>query len=458
MSLRQTTASAEHLALDISKTTTDPFGAFWHQKTLAPTLLSRIDPYMATYEKTPLYGCTMGVKDLFMVQGTPTTAGSRMLSDFIAPYTSTVIQTLMDKGAFFTGKTSMDEFAMGSFSNTSSFGRTLCPWDTQRSAGGSSGGSAAAVAGGLVDFAVGSDTGGSVRQPASFCGIVGFKPTYGALSRYGMIPYASSLDQAGFLTKTVDDVRYLLEVGVAEHRDVRDPTSIDVGPYEIYEKTHHTIGYLPHLLETLPTAIAAEYQRVLDGWSSQGVTLVPVEIPLLDHAADIYYIIACSEASSNLARYQGVYYGKKIQESSGDYFEDVSLVRSTYFGTEVQRRILLGSFMQSSEQKDVLFARARQLRKALSSEIEYALSHCDFLMLPTVPMVAPRWDDIEHMTPHEIYLSDYLTVGFSLAGVPAISVPLGSIEGAPLGMQCVGSRFKDYQLVEDVYTITKGLV
>jgi aspartyl-tRNA(Asn)/glutamyl-tRNA(Gln) amidotransferase subunit A len=353
-----------------------------------------------------------------------------------------------------SGKLAMDEFAMGSFTKTSYLGKTSIPGHPDRSAGGSSGGSAAAVAAGIVDFSLGSDTGGSVRLPASFCGVVGYKPSYGAFSRFGMIPYASSLDQAGFFTKTMEDLQTVIGSQLS-FKDKQDMTSVGLGHYEHSGKKITRVGYLKNILDSkdIQPEVAQAYAETLREIAATGVVLVPVDIDLMDQAAQIYYIIACSEASSNLARYQGVYFGEKLsKEPLGDSFADtISSYRSKFFGDEVQRRIMLGSFILSAENFTVMYEKSWNMRKALTKSIQTVLDDVDTIVLPVSPTVAPKWDDIDKMTPAQVYYSDYMTVPFSLAGVPALSVPWKKTQdGLNIGMQFVGKKFKDYELIDSV--------
>lgn len=442
----------------LKKVTEDTTGACWDKEKVMKYSQSQFDELQKLNkqqkESMPLFGLSVGLKDLFAVDGLRTTAGSRILEDFITPYDSHVWSTLKQKGSLLGGKLAMDEFAMGSFTNTSAFGKVSIPGFPDRSAGGSSGGSGAAMAGGLFDFTVGSDTGGSVRLPASFCSVVGYKPSYGAFSRYGMISYASSLDQAGFFTKDLEDLSYLLESGVSE-KDKRDTTSIGLGSYSVVDKKSYSVAYFPEILEKegVQESVKKAYQKTLDELKSKGIELKAISIPLMEKAAQIYYIIACSEASSNLARYQGVYFGKKLvdEKFSGSFWEQTAQLRSKYFGLEVQKRIMLGSFMLSSENFGTMFEKSKMLRKKLTEELMEVLDEVDSILLPVSPMVAPKWEDIEKMTTAEIYMSDFMTVPFSLAGLPALSTPEHKDEqGLGIGMQWIGKKYKDYQLVHDV--------
>jgi len=434
----------------------DQSGAFWHQSEVFSRMEqdSDIKDQQDKSMSEPLSGIAVGIKDLFCVKGLTTTAGSKILEDFVSPYDSTVWETLQSKGAFIGGKLAMDEFAMGSFTNTSFLGKTSIPGQLDRSAGGSSGGSAAAVASGIVDFSIGSDTGGSVRQPASFCGVVGFKPSYGAFSRFGMIPYASSLDQAGFLTKSLDDLSFLIEQNLAK-KDSRDMTCVGLGDYHKSSKTIMSVGYFKDILESnaIQPEVAEAYRLTLQQFKEAGIKLVPVKLDFMEQAAQIYYIIACSEASSNLARYQGIYFGKKLTEQPlhDSFAETVAHYRSKFFGEEVQRRIMLGSFILSAENFSTMYEKSWNMRKALTASIQKTLKEVDTIVLPVSPTVAPKWEEIDTMTPAQIYYSDYMTVPFSLAGVPAISLPWHKTsDGLNIGMQFVGQKFKDYELIDSL--------
>lgn len=452
------------LNIMLDKIEQDNTGSCWDKKNVYSFTMKEFQRLkkLSTKEKLemPLFGLTVGLKDLFAVEGLRTTAGSKILKDFITPYDSHVWETLKNKGCLLGGKLAMDEFAMGSFSNTSSFGKVSVPNMPDRSAGGSSGGSGAAMAGELFDFTVGSDTGGSVRLPASFCSVVGYKPSYGAFSRYGMISYASSLDQAGFFTKYLSDLQYLLESEIAI-KDKRDTTCVGLLNYNVINKSEFTVAYFPELLdkEGIDVNVQKAYRMTLDILQEKGVKIKEIDMSLMNNAAQIYYIIACSEASSNLARYQGIYYGKKLidEKFEGSFWEQTAQLRSKYFGTEVQKRIMLGSFMLSSENFGILFEKAKSLRKKITQDLNKILSEVDCIVLPVSPMVAPKWSEINKMTSAQIYMSDFMTVPFSLAGLPAISTPdYKTMDGLGMGVQWVGKKYGDYQLLVDIQKI-KGL-
>lgn len=463
----------EHIESDItdsleqlkSKIKLDDSGSCWHKDEVYQAIDSqiKIEKNKTAEDKIaqPLSGLTIGVKDLFCIKGMTTTAGSRILEDFKSPYDSIVWSRLKDKGCILSVKCSMDEFAMGSFSNTSFLGRTSIPGKPDYSAGGSSGGSASSILAGLCDFSIGSDTGGSVRQPASFCGLVGYKPSYGAFSRFGMISYASSLDQAGFFTKTVEDLQYLISSQIA-HRDLHDMSCVGLGSYKRTAKKIKKVGYFKEILEHsgIDDSVKIAYKKTLDDLVGAGVELSPVKIEYMDKAAEIYYIIACSEASSNLSRYQGVYFGKKLidEEKFDTYAETISHYRSKYLGIEVQKRIMLGSFILSAENFTAMYIKAKLMREALKSSLEKSLSMVDTIVLPVSPTVALKWTEIETMTSAQIYMADFMTVPFSLAGVPAISLPWQKDENdMDIGMQFIGKQFSDYELIDSLLLLEKTI-
>jgi len=373
----------------------------------------------------PLTGVPVAIKDNICTRGMPTTCGSRMLETFQPPHDASVVGRLLDAGAVLFGKTNCDEFGMGSSTENSAFGPSHNPFGLDRTPGGSSGGSAAAVAAGLVPLALGSDTGGSIRQPAAFCGIVGLKPTYGLVSRYGLVAFASSLDQVGPLGRTVSDTALLLRV-VAGH-DARDATSSVRSPPELPADP-------PKSLRGIRAVGAVQH-----GLSARGAEVVEVSMPLTRHAIAVYYLLAPCEASSNLARYDGVRYGLR---GDGDGIEAMfAKGRGEGFGTEVKRRILLGTFALSGGYHDEYYLRAQKARAALRREMENVLGNVDVLLTPTTPTVAFRLGE-KLEDPLDMYRSDVLTVTANLCGIPAISLPCGhTSEGLPIGMQLLGARF-----------------
>lgn len=445
----------------LKKVMSDNTGAVWF-KDEASNLINKQYEELLLKDKSklPFYGLSIGLKDLFCVNGVRTTAGSKILHNFISPYDSDAWKIFKDKGSLLGCKLSMDEFAMGSFTNTSYLGRTHVPGHEDRSAGGSSGGSAVAVANDIVDFSLGSDTGGSVRLPASFCSVVGYKPTYGAFSRRGMISYASSLDQAGIFTKKIEDLSYLSDFDIFQKSN-KDMTSKEMFKhYVIKNKKDLNIAYMPSIFDSegVSEDVKKAYSDCIKSLKYKGITVTDIEVELMNYAAQIYYIIACSEASSNLARYQGVYFGEKLIDNNykGSYWEQVSQYRSEYFGKEVQKRIMLGSFILSAENFTAMYQKADTLRKMLTHKLNELLETYDMLVLPVSPTVAPKWNDIEKMTTAEVYMSDYMTVPFSLAGMPSISMPLyKDINGLGIGMQFIGKQKYDLTLIKTLENLYK---
>lgn len=395
-------------------------------------------------------GKHVAVKDLFCTRGERITAGSKILENFVPPYESTVTQNLITSGGIPFGKTNMDEFAMGSTTENSFFGPTINPVAkklglSDRVPGGSSGGSAAAVAAGYCDYALGSDTGGSIRQPASFCGIVGFKPSYGLCSRFGMVAYASSLDQAGAFAKDVDNCAQLMRVIAGP--DEKDSTSWR-GAYPEFSTRLAKDGQLklgiPVNMQKAAQTDATEevWNRIEELASKIDTQLVSVELPSLDYALPAYYVLALSEASSNLARYDGIRYTHRSEQAQ-DLQQLYKKSRAEGFGKEVQRRIMSGTFCISSGYYDAYFLRAAKTRALIAQDYKKAFDKVDLLVMPTTPSsafeIGRKMDD-----PTQLYLEDIFTVPVNLAGLPAISIPISTCkEGLPLGMQIVGPRFGD---------------
>ena len=400
-------------------------------------------------EARALEGLPIGVKDLFCTEGVASTAGSGILKGFVPPYESTVTAKLWAAGAVMLGKTNMDEFAMGSANVTSAYGPALNPWcrgdDRDLVPGGSSGGSAAATAARLCLAAIGTDTGGSIRQPASFCGVVGLKPTYGRCSRFGMIAFASSLDQAGPLTRGVRDAAIMLAI-MAGH-DARDSTSVDrpVGDYEASlggGVRGLRVGVpAAYRIEGMPPEIEALWQRGVSWLGDQGAEAREIDLPHTKYALPTYYIVAPAEASSNLARYDGVRYGLRVD---GDTVDDMyEQTRAAGFGTEVKRRVLIGTYVLSHGYFEAYYLKAQKLRTLIARDFRQAFEKVDVILTPTTPSAAfpigEKMDD-----PIAMYLNDILTVPASMAGLPAISVPAGlSGDGLPLGLQIIGRPFDE---------------
>jgi aspartyl-tRNA(Asn)/glutamyl-tRNA(Gln) amidotransferase subunit A len=406
----------------------------------------------------PLGGIPVAVKDIFCTQGVPTTAGSRILEGYRPPYTSTAVARLEAAGAATLAKTNMDEFAMGSSNENSAYGDVLNPWDHARVPGGSSGGSAAAVAAGLAPCALGTDTGGSIRQPAALCGIVGLKPTYGAVSRYGMIAFASSLDQCGPLTRDVADAALLIRE--LEGRDPRDSTSTGIpGGVSVPEEADLTgirFGVAPGFsdeAEGVEPDVAQLFRSTLDLIQANGGEIVDIDLPNAGHGLSAYYVIAPAEASANLARFDGVRYGLRVDgdEDLGQMYERT---RSQGFGAEVKRRIMLGTYALSSGYYDAYYGQAQRVRTKIAGDFRAAFETCDFVVTPTSPTVAFKRGE-RTQDPLAMYLSDFFTVPMSLAGIPAISIPagLGAASGLPVGFQIAGPAFSESRLLEAAQAI-----
>jgi aspartyl-tRNA(Asn)/glutamyl-tRNA(Gln) amidotransferase subunit A len=394
----------------------------------------------------PLAGVPVAVKDNLCTAGLTTTAGSRALADYVPPFDATVVSRLRAAGAIVIGKTNLDEFAMGSSTEHSAFGPSRNPWDPTRTPGGSSGGSAVAVASGMLTAALGSDTGGSVRQPAGFCGITGIKPTYGRVSRYGLIAFASSLDQVGTFGVTVADASLALEA-IAGH-DPRDATSADepIGAWTARldgDVRGLRVGVPARWLESgLAPDVAARFQEALAVLRARGARVADIDLPHAAHAIPVYYLVATAEASSNLARYDGVRYGTRA-EGAADLAEMYARTREHGFGPEVKRRIMLGTFVLSAGYHDQLYGKALQVRTLIARDYHTALTAVDAIATPTSPTTAfrlgERVDD-----PVQMYLADVFTAGAPLAGLPAVSVPCGfGADGLPVGLQLVGRRFDE---------------
>ena len=398
----------------------------------------------------PLAGVPIAVKDNMAVKGERTTCASRILENFVCPYDATVITKLREADAILVGKTNLDEFAMGSSCETSAFGPTKNPHDLERVPGGSSGGSAAAIAAGMVPLALGSDTGGSIRQPASYCGVVGLKPTYSRVSRYGLVAFASSLDQIGPMARNVEDVALLLNTiaGHDPHDSTSAPTevpdyteSLDVGPRGIklgIAKEYFGEGLNPEFRERIQAIIAA--------LTKEGAEVVEVSLPHMEHAIATYYLIATSEASSNLARYDGVKYGYRAAEPR-DLLDMYQRTRSEGFGAEVKRRILLGTYALSSGYYDAYYGKAQKVRTLIANDFRAAFEHVDAIITPTTPAPAFRIGEMIN-DPLEMYLQDVYTVSANLAAIPGISVPAGmTSENLPIGMQILGPQFGEQMVL-----------
>ncbi|HEY4274809.1 MAG TPA: Asp-tRNA(Asn)/Glu-tRNA(Gln) amidotransferase subunit GatA [Rhizomicrobium sp.] len=410
------------------------------------------DARLAKGEGGALEGLPLAIKDLFCTKDVKSTAGSRILSNFVPPYESTVTQNLWDAGAVLLGKTNLDEFAMGSSNETSAAGPVFNPWRAQGSntnlvPGGSSGGSAAAVAGDLCLAATGTDTGGSIRQPAAVTGTVGLKPTYGRCSRFGIVAFASSLDQAGPMTKTVRDAAILL--GSMASVDPKDSTSVDI-PVPNYEKLLEggikgfRVG-IPkeYRIDGVPADIGGLWDKGAEWLKAQGAEIVEVSLPHTKYALPTYYIVAPAEASSNLARYDGVRFGHRSHDGIRDITDLYEKSRAEGFGAEVQRRILIGTYVLSAGYYDAYYARAQKLRTLIKRDFDQAFERCDVLLTPATP--GPAFGVGEKTSdPVSMYLNDVFTVTVNLAGLPGLAVPAGLTDsGLPLGLQLIGKPFDE---------------
>ncbi len=406
-----------------------------------------------------LTGIPVAVKDNMCTKGVKTTCGSHILENFIPPYDATVVRKLKEAGAVVTGKTNLDEFAMGSSTETSHYGITRNPWDLERVPGGSSGGSAAAVATDECIAALGSDTGGSIRQPAAHCGVVGMKPTYGRVSRYGLVAFASSLDQIGPLTKDVEDCAIMMNA-IAGY-DANESTSVpenvpDYREFVSRDIEGWTIG-IPkeYFIEGIDPEVLSSIENAIKVMEACGATCREISLPHTEYCVAIYYIIAPSEASSNLARYDGVRYGFR-QIGGEDLLDMYKATRSTGFGAEVKRRIMIGTYALSSGYYDAYYKKASQVRMLLRNDFDEAFRNCDVILTPTTPTpaftIGEKMDD-----PLQMYLSDIFTLSTNLAGIPGIVVPCGyTTEGLPVGVQFMASHFEEGKLIQAASAFEKN--
>jgi aspartyl-tRNA(Asn)/glutamyl-tRNA(Gln) amidotransferase subunit A len=404
------------------------------------------DSKVKDYSASPLAGVPIAIKDVICIQGSTTTCGSRMLEKFVSPYDAAVTEKLKHAGAIFIGKTNMDEFAMGSSTENSAFMKTRNPWDLERVPGGSSGGSAAAVAAGLCAGALGTDTGGSIRQPASFCGVVGLKPTYGRVSRYGLVAFASSLDQIGPITKDVQDAAIILQA-IAGH-DCRDSTSVDLPVPDYTAALKEPMSGLrlgiprEYFIEGMAPEVAQAARGAISICRELGAQIVDISLPHTEYGIAAYYIIAPAEASSNLARYDGVKYGHRAQGAK-DLIDMYRKSRSEGFGAEVKRRIMLGTYVLSAGYYDAYYRKASQVRTLIRKDFLDAFEKCDAILAPVSPIAAFRLGE-KFDDPLQMYLSDVFTLPASLAGIPGISVPCGfTSENLPIGLQVLGPHFRE---------------
>ena len=408
-----------------------------------------------------LAGIPIGVKDLFCTEGLRTTAGSKALENYIAPYTATAVKKLEEAGAFIIGKCNNDEFAMGSTGKNSYFGAVKNPWNLKHCAGGSSSGSASAVAGGLCPASLGTDTGGSVRLPAHYCHLVGLKPSYGRVSRYGMIAYASSMDQAGTFTHTVEDSALLLDI--MSGFDSSDSTSAQLPPSHFQKNLKQNIKNkrivffdLEGFKDQIQPEVWQAFQNCLKLLKEKGCQLIEKKWPFLDHGLSVYYLISTSEASSNLSRYDGVRYGHQSQKSSTNIQDFYALNRTEAFGREVKRRILMGTFCLSAGYYEEYFHKACQARKLIKQAFDDLFSACDVILSPTAGSTAPLLSSEEE--PLQTYLNDRFTVFANLIGAPALSLPFSfSKDNLPIGVQLMGPTFSEQNILDVAFSLEKEL-
>jgi aspartyl-tRNA(Asn)/glutamyl-tRNA(Gln) amidotransferase subunit A len=424
------------------------------------TWLAEEPPSAAAASDGELGGVPLAVKDLFCTEGVPSQSGSRILEGYRPPYTATVVELLADAGAPLLGKTNQDEFAMGSSTENSAYGPTLNPWSHDKVPGGSSGGSAAAVAAGFAPWALGTDTGGSIRQPAALCGVVGLKPTYGACSRRGMIAFASSLDQAGPLTRDVTDAALLLSHMVG--KDPRDSTSLEF-PESIRLPTAEDLrGVRLGVPEELvgpeggvEPGVRASFDHTIALAEQLGASVESFALRHAPHALSAYYLIAPAEASANLARFDGVRYGLRVDGNAG-LLSMYGKTRASGFGAEVKRRIMLGTYALSSGYYDAYYGTAQKVRTKISEDFKRAFERFDFVATPTSPWTAFELG-AKTSDPLAMYMNDFCTVPMSLAGIPAISIPSGLSEGLPVGFQLAGPAFSESRLLEAAYALERAI-
>lgn len=424
-------------------------------KSTAIATAKKVDEKIAKGEELPLLaGIPLALKDNMNLIGYPTTASSKILENFVSPYNATVTEKLLNNLVPIVGKANLDEFAMGSSTENSAFKKTRNPWDLNKVPGGSSGGSAASVAACEATLSLGSDTGGSIRLPGSFCGIVGMKPTYGRVSRYGLIAFASSLDQIGPFARCVEDSAMLLEVisGV----DPKDSTSLDV-PVEHYSKFLNNdikgmkIGFIKELMgEGVSEDVQKAMQNAIDTYKALGAEIQEVSLPYLKHSIGVYYIIATAEASSNLARFDGVKYGYRAKDARS-LLEMYTKTRAEGFGPEVKRRIMLGTYALSSGYYDAYYKKAQQLRALIKADFDKAFEKVDLLISPTCPNTAFEFGS-KTEDPLAMYLTDIATISANLAGIPGISVPAGfDNSGMPIGLQILAPQLQETRLFNASY-------
>jgi len=430
----------------------------WLNEDEALKQAEQADTLISKGEMRPLLGIPLAIKDNICTKDIPTTCASKILANFVPPYEATVVKKLKSAGAIIIGKTNLDEFAMGSSTENSAFTKTANPWDLNRVPGGSSGGSAAAVAAGQVLGALGSDTGGSIRQPAAFCGLVGLKPTYGLVSRYGLVAFASSLDQIGPLTKTVEDAAILLSV-ISGH-DSLDSTSLAYQPPDYLASLKQgfkslTIGVIKELTGAgVQPEVKELFEQALTALRKLGAVVEEVSLPSLNYALPAYYLIAPAEASSNLARFDGVRYGYR-SEKGEDMVDAYKFTRAEGFGPEVKRRIMLGTYALSAGYYEAYYGQAQKVRTLIINEFKKAFNRFSLLVSPTTPTTAFKIGEIAE--PLQMYMSDICTIPVNLAGLPALSLPCGLANGLPVGLQIIAPHLSEVSLLQTAYALEQEL-
>lgn len=419
----------------------------------------KVDRKIAYGEKIgPLEGIPVAIKDNMCTEGVRTTCASKILYNFVPPYTATVVEKVHRAGMVMAGKTNMDEFAMGSSTENSGFQLTRNPWDLERVPGGSSGGSASAVAAGEAIISLGSDTGGSIRQPASFCGVIGLKPTYGAVSRYGLVAFASSLDQIGPFTRDVTDMAQMLNV-ICGH-DPMDSTSANVQQSDYTQFLVNDIKGLKigvpreYMAEGIDPRVKERMKEAIGKLTELGALVEETSMPHTDYAMPAYYLIATAEASSNLARYDGVRYGLRVEDAE-DVVDMFMRSRSQGFGTEVKRRIMLGTYSLSAGYYDAYYLKALKVRTLIKGDFDRAFEKYDLLLSPTSPSTAFKIGEMVN-DPIQMYLQDICTIPVNLAGIPAVSIPCGLVDNLPVGLQFMGRAFDEGTLLRAAYTLEQN--
>ncbi|WP_274585408.1 Asp-tRNA(Asn)/Glu-tRNA(Gln) amidotransferase subunit GatA [Neisseria leonii] len=435
-------------AIDVKNPAVNAYITLDQDKTLAEAKAA--DARIAEGNATALTGVPIAYKDIFCHTGWRTACSSKMLDNFVSPYTATVVQNLLDEGMVTLGRANMDEFAMGSTNETSFYGAAKNPWNTGHVPGGSSGGSAAVVAARLAPAALGSDTGGSIRQPASHCGITGIKPTYGIVSRFGMVAYASSFDQAGPMAQTAEDCAILLNAMAGF--DERDSTSLEREKEDYTRELNQPlkglkIGLPKEYFGTGNSAdVQAALQAAVDLLKAQGAEMADVSLPQTELSIPAYYVLASAEASTNLSRYDGVRYGHRAAQF-GNLEEMYGNTRAEGFGSEVKRRIMIGTYVLSHGYYDAYYLKAQKLRRLVANDFQTAFAQCDLILAPTAPTTAPKLDTLNH-DPVQAYLSDIYTIAANLAGLPALTLPAGfGSDGLPIGVQLIGNHFSEAKIL-----------